>query len=61
MNSNLILRLVDLAVSLAEQDIGNGSTAGILLDIIQKAVEVYEEQTGRALNTDFIEAEEELT
>jgi len=60
MNSNVIYRLLDMALTLAEQEMEDGGTADTVLHIIHKAEEVYEEQTGMALNTSFIEAEEEL-
>jgi len=60
MNSELIMRLLVLAITLAKQHMDGADLADTLLDIFYKAAQAYREQTGKTLNTDFIQAEETL-
>lgn len=57
MNPNLIIELVQLATSLADTHLDGGDVAHILLGIVQKGVQAYEEQTGETLNPALIRAE----
>ena len=57
MNPNLIIELIQLAISLAETHLAGGDVAHILLDIVQKGVQAYEHQTGETLNPALIRAE----
>jgi hypothetical protein len=57
MNPNLITDLVELAVSLAETHAAGQDVARILLGIVRKGVQAYEEQTGETLNPELIRAE----
>jgi len=57
MNPNLIIELVQLAISLAETHRDGGDIAHILLNIVQKGVQAYEDQTGKTLNPALIRAE----
>jgi hypothetical protein len=59
MNQNLILELVDLAISMATE-LDHGTTTDVLLDVVHKATAAYEEHTGETLNTSLVEAEEEI-
>ncbi len=60
MTPNLIIELVQLAISLADTHLDGGDVAHILLGIVQKGVQAYEEQTGRTLNPALIRAENTL-
>ena len=62
MNSDAAFELVNLAVSLAQaQTTGkaqqNATLAGILLQIIQKAIHAYQDHTGEALDPSLIKPE----
>jgi hypothetical protein len=57
MNPNLIIELLQLIISLADTHLAGKDVAHILLDIIQKGVRVYEDQTGEALNPALIRPE----
>ncbi len=60
MTPNLIIELVQLAISLADTHLDGGDVAHILLGIVQKGVQAYEEQTGRTLNPALIRPENTL-
>ena len=65
MNPDLIFEILDLAVSLAEtQSTGtvqqDATVAGTLVQIIQKAAQVYRQHTGETLDPSVIQAEEPL-
>jgi len=65
MNPNLVLEIVGLAVSLAKMQAGgkvqqDATVAGTLLQIIQKAVQAYQEHTGEPLDPSLIKAEDVL-
>ena len=57
MNPNLIIDLLHLGVSLAETHAAGQDVAHILLDIVRKGVQAYEDQTGKTLNPSLIRAE----
>jgi len=57
MNPNLIIDLLHLGVSLAETHAAGQDVAHILLDIVRKGVQAYEDQTGETLTPDLIRAE----
>jgi hypothetical protein len=50
MNAGLIYQLVELAISLAQNELDGSTMENTLIDIIQKGVQVYHEQTGKALD-----------
>jgi hypothetical protein len=50
MNVNLIYQLVELAISLAQNELDGSTMESTLIDIIQKGVQTYQEQTGKALD-----------
>ena len=62
MNPQIVLALVEIAISLA-QNLGKGSvqggatTAKMLLDIINKGVQAYQEHTGEPLDPNLIRPE----
>jgi hypothetical protein len=62
MNSDLVLRLVEIAISLVQSQAGgsarqDASAANTLLALIQKGVQAYEEHTGKPLDPALIKAE----
>jgi len=59
MNDNLILELVDLAISMAQQ-LDNGTTKDVLLQLVYRGTQAYEEHTGETLNPSAIEVEDLL-
>jgi len=63
MTPTLVFQIVELAVSLAKAQAGgkvqqDATQAGILLQIIQKAVQAYQEHTGEVLDVSLIRAED---
>jgi hypothetical protein len=58
MNSDLILSLVDVAISLARSQIDTGDAKQALLGIVQKSLQAYKDHTGEPLDTSLIKAEE---
>jgi hypothetical protein len=58
MNPDLILRLVDLAISLAQSQMDSGDVKQALLGIVQKSVRAYTDHTGEPLDPSLIKAEE---
>jgi hypothetical protein len=50
MNVGLIYQLVELAISLAQSELDGSTMERTLMDLIQKGVEAYQEQTGKALD-----------
>jgi hypothetical protein len=50
MNAGLIYQLVELALSLAQNELNGSTMESTLLDITKKAVQAYQEQTGKALD-----------
>jgi hypothetical protein len=57
MNPNMITDLVQLAISLAETHAAGQDVAHILLAIVRKGVQAYEDQTGETLNPSLIRSE----
>ena len=57
MNPNVITELIELAISLANTHLAGRDVTHILLDIIRKGVQAYEDQTGEALNPALIRPE----
>ena len=53
MNKNTIFQLVDLALSLASE-LDGSELERTLLGVIQKGVQVYEEQTGKPLDPKLV-------
>ena len=58
MNSELVLKLVDVAISLAQTQMDSSGTTQGLLAIIRKGVRAYEDHTGGPLDPSLIKAEE---
>ena len=58
MNSELILRLVDTAISLARSQMDSDDAKQALIDIVQKGLRAYTEHTGEPLDQSLIKAEE---
>ena len=58
MRPNLIFDLVELAISLAQSHLNDEDVEGTLLDIVQKGVRAYEEQTGERLSPLLTRAED---
>jgi hypothetical protein len=58
MNPELVLKLVDVAISLARTQMDSGGTTQALLAIIQKGARAYEDHTGGPLDLSLIRAEE---
>jgi hypothetical protein len=58
MNPDLIFRLVDLAISLAQTQMDSGGTTDALLGIVRKGYQAYENHTGEPLDPLLIKAEE---
>ena len=57
MIANLIVNLVDLAIALAQSQLGSGDAKQALLGIAQKGVRAYEDHTGEPLDLSLIKAE----
>ena len=60
MNPNLIFDLLELAITLAHTQVDSGDPTETLLDIVQKAVQAYEDHTGNILDPLLINAEDPL-
>jgi hypothetical protein len=65
MNPNLIMQILQLALSLAQAQLTgkpaqNVSIAQVLLEIVQKGAQAYQLQTGRPLDVSLIKPEAEL-
>lgn len=60
METETILELVDIAVSLAESQLSGSALANTLADIAHRGMEAYEAHTGESLNESSIEEEAEL-
>jgi len=65
MNPNVAFEIVDLALSLAKTQASgkvqqDATLAGILLQIIEKAVQAYQDHTGETLDPSLIKAEDAL-
>jgi hypothetical protein len=65
MNSNVALEIVELAVSLAKTQASgslqkDATIAGILVQIVEKAVQAYQAHTGEPLDPSLIKAEDGL-
>jgi hypothetical protein len=63
MNPEVALQIAELAVSLAKTQAGgrvqqDAALAGILLQIIEKAVHAYQDHTGQPLDPSLIKAED---
>ena len=63
MNTNVAFELVDLAVNLARTLAGgeaqqDATLAGILLQIVERAVQAYQDHTGETLDPSLIKAED---
>jgi hypothetical protein len=62
MNTTLILEILKLALSLAQTQIKGSASENlaidkILLEIVQKGAEAYQQNTGEALNPSLIRPE----
>ena len=57
-SKDLIFVLVELAISLAHAELDSGDVEQMLLDIIQKAIQAYEDHTGEKLDPFLIGIEE---
>jgi hypothetical protein len=65
MNVNVALEILELAVSLAKTQASgslqkDATLAGILLEIVEKAVQAYQAHTGEPLDPSLIKAEDVL-
>ena len=60
MKRNLIIELMELAISLADTELDGGDVAHILLGIVRKAVHAYEQRTGEALDPLLIKLEDPI-
>ena len=65
MNPHLAFEIVELAVSLAKTQASgtlqqDATLAGVLLQIVKKAVQAYQDQTGEPLDPTLIKAEDVL-
>ena len=65
MNPNLIMQILQLALSLAQAQLTGKpaqdlSIAKTLLEIVQKGAQAYQLQTGRPLDVSLIKPEAEL-
>jgi hypothetical protein len=58
MNPELVLKMVDLAISLAQTQMDSGGATQALLATIRKGVQAYEHHTGGPLDPSLIKAEE---
>ncbi len=58
MNSDLVFRLVDLAIALAQSQLEPGDATQVLVGIIQKGAQAYKDQTGKPLDPLLIKVEE---
>jgi hypothetical protein len=59
VNINVALEIVELALSLAKTQ-KDAAIAGILVQIVEKAVQAYQDHTGEALDPTLIKAEDGL-
>jgi hypothetical protein len=57
---DLIVELVEIAVTLAETQFSGTELAATLADIIQRGVDAYEAHTGTPVDVRFLDAEEAL-
>ena len=57
MNPEVIREFLDLAIALAEAHLAGRDVAQILLNIVRKGVQAWEDQTGKTLNPELIRAE----
>jgi hypothetical protein len=65
MNSTFAFEIAELAVSLARTQASgrvqqDAELAGTLLQIIQKAVQAYQDHTGKVLDPNLIKAEDRI-
>ena len=63
MNPNVAFQIVELAVALAKTQASgkvqqDATLTGILLQIIEKTVQAYQDHTGQALDPSLIKAED---
>jgi hypothetical protein len=63
MNTEVAFQIAELAVSLAKTQAGgrvqqDAALAGILLQIIEKAVQAYQDHTGQPLDPSLIKPED---
>jgi hypothetical protein len=57
MNAQLVLQLVQVAISLAQSQLNSKDAASALLRIVQRASQAYEAQTGQPINLELIKPE----
>jgi hypothetical protein len=57
MNPTLIFQIVQIAISLAQNQLDSKDVASTLLAIVQKGVQAYEANTGLPLDPKLIKAE----
>ena len=57
MDADMIIELIDFAISMAQSQFSGTELARTLLDIVGHAVEAYNEHTGDSLDTGLITAE----
>ena len=60
MNPQLVMKLVDVAISLAQTQLDGHGTTQALLSIVQQGVRAYENHTGGPIDPKLIRAEEPL-
>jgi hypothetical protein len=60
MNTEDILQLVEIALSMAEAQLSGTELAQTLLDIARRGIEAYQDHTGGILNPGMIDAEDPL-
>jgi hypothetical protein len=58
MNPQLVLDLVDLAISLARTQMDSGDAKQALLGIVQKGATAYRDHVGKPIDLSLIKAEE---
>ena len=58
--NNLILRLVQIAISLAQTQVNGDDIRKSLLGVIQQGVQAYEDHTGEHVDIRLIRSEEPL-
>jgi hypothetical protein len=58
MNPQLVLDLVDVAISLARTQMDSGDAKQVLLAIVQKGATAYRDRIGEPLDPSLIKAEE---
>ena len=60
MNPETVMRLIETAIELAQNQLGHDDQTHVLLDIVQKGVEAYREHTGEPLDAALVGIEESI-